>query len=64
MYLSRYVNKNASILGIGVQNGEHLQILKKYLKNAKIYGIDIDQNVCKMDLGKNIKTFCFDATKE
>ncbi|AVP87150.1 Putative O-methyltransferase I [Candidatus Phycorickettsia trachydisci] len=63
-YLPPYINQNASILEIGVQNGGHLQILSKYLKNAKIYGLDIDQNVCKLDLGKDIQTFCFNATEE
>lgn len=64
LYLSPYVNKNALILEIGVQHGGHLQILKKYLNNAKIYGIDINPDVCKLNLGDNIKTFCFDATQE
>lgn len=63
-YLSSYVNKNASILEIGVQNGGHLQILRKYLGNAKIYGVDINQDVCKLDLDKGITVFCFDATQE
>ncbi|MFK7967862.1 MAG: methyltransferase domain-containing protein [Rickettsiaceae bacterium] len=63
LYLRPYINKNASIMEVGVQNGGHLQILKKYLHNGKIYGADIDNNVCKMDLGSDIKTFCFDATK-
>lgn len=63
-YLEQYVGKNASILEIGVQNGGHLQILRKYLDNANIYGIDITDDVCKLDLGNGIKTFCFDATKK
>ena len=57
---SRYIGKNPNLIEIGVQNGGGLQIYSKYLKNAKIYGIDINPEVCKMNLGKNIKTFCFD----
>jgi 23S rRNA U2552 (ribose-2'-O)-methylase RlmE/FtsJ len=62
-YLRPYINKNAHILEIGVQNGGFLQVLDKYLGNAKIYGIDIDPNVCKQNFGGNITALCFDATK-
>lgn len=51
------------LLEIGVQNGGSLQIWKKYFGNdSEIVGLDIDQNVCKMNLGTGIETFCFDAT--
>lgn len=63
-YLEQHIGKNASILEIGVLNGGHLQILKKYLSNADIYGIDVIDDICKLDLGNGIKTFCFDATKQ
>ncbi len=64
IYLEPIIGKNASILEIGVQNGGNLQILKKYLHNAKIYGIDINEDIRKEVLDKEIKTFCFDATKK
>lgn len=59
-YFSHYIGKKPTLLEIGVQNGGSLQIYAKYLKNAQIYGIDINPNVCNMELGKNITTFCFD----
>ena len=63
-HLTPYVGKNISIMEIGVQNGGHLQILSKFLDNAKIYGIDVNEDVRKLTLGKDIVTFCFDATKK
>ena len=63
--LSKFRNKNVSLLEVGVQNGGSLQLWKKYFGNsALIHGIDIDINVCKMDLGDGIHTFCFDITNE
>lgn len=57
-----YINKNANILEIGVQNGGSLQITSELLVNGNIYGIDINNKVCEIDFGKNIKTFCFNAS--
>ena len=63
--LSKFRNKNVSLLEVGVQNGGSLQLWKKYLgDSAVIHGIDIDINVCKLDLGDGINTFCFDITNE
>ncbi len=62
-HFSPYRGKEVDVLEVGVQNGGHLQILKKYFKHSKIYGIDIDPNVCKQALGDGITTMCFDATK-
>ena len=51
------------LLEIGVQNGGSLQIWKKYFGiTSEIVGLDIDENVCKMNLGAGIETFCFDAS--
>jgi SAM-dependent methyltransferase len=58
---SKYIDKKPDVLEIGVQNGGGLQLADKYFKNGRIYGIDINPEVCKMYLGNNIKTYCFDA---
>lgn len=62
--LQKYrIKENISILEIGVQNGGSLQIWRKYFNNnAKIVGLDIDPNVCKLNLGEGIKTLCFDGS--
>lgn len=60
----KFIGKKPNVLEVGVQNGGNLQVLSKYFQNANIYGVDIDQNVCNLKLGKNIHTFCFDATKK
>ncbi|MEK6734861.1 MAG: ankyrin repeat domain-containing protein [Pseudomonadota bacterium] len=57
----KYIGKNPISLEIGVQNGGSLQISSKYFINGNIYGIDINPDVCKMSLGNNITTYCFDA---
>ena len=49
---------------MGVQNGGSLQITSKYFINGNIYGVDILPEVCKMELGDNIKTYCFDIKNE
>jgi hypothetical protein len=64
VHFAPYKEKKVDILEIGVQNGRHLQVLKKYFKHSKIYGIDINPNVCKQELGNEITTMCFDATKK
>jgi hypothetical protein len=58
------IGKEATILEIGVQNGGSLQIAEKYFINGKIFGIDVNPKVCDLSLGKNIHTYCFDATNK
>ncbi len=60
-YFHGLIGKNPNILEIGVQNGGSLQIDSQYFVNGNIYGLDITPEVCNMDLGVNIKTFCFDV---
>jgi SAM-dependent methyltransferase len=61
---SKYIGNKPDVLEIGVQNGGGLQIAKEYFKNGNIYGIDINPEVCKMHLGDNIKTYCFNAVNK
>ena len=60
MYFHRFIDKNPTYLEVGVQNGGSIQIMDKYLKNANIFGVDIDSNVCNLDLKCNATLFCFD----
>lgn len=57
----KFRGKHPYILEIGVQNGGNLQNFHRFFENAYIFGLDIDPKVCEMDLGNNIKTFCFSA---
>lgn len=59
-----HIGNNPNVLEIGVQNGGSLQILSKYLKNAIIYGVDIDPKVLNLNLGPNINIYNFDITDE
>ena len=63
-FFKPYISNSPSVLEIGIQNGGSLQILKKYFKNAKIYGVDIDSRVSQLDLGDDIKVYNFDITKK
>lgn len=63
-HINQYVGSEAVALEIGVQNGGSLQVLDKYLVNGMIYGVDIVPEVCKLDLGKNIKLFCQDINSQ
>ena len=48
---NRHIGNNSNVLEIGVQNGGFLQILSKYLKNATLYGVDIDPTaieICRL----------------
>lgn len=56
----KFIGKYPNYLEIGVQNGGSLQIATKFFKNGNIYGVDVNPKVCKMYLGHNIKTYCFD----
>lgn len=58
--LHRFIDKNPTYLEIGVQNGGSIQIMNKYLRNANIFGVDIDTDVCNLDLKANATLFCFD----
>lgn len=58
----KFIGKKANALEIGIQNGGTLQILRRYLLNANVYGIDVCKKACAQKLGKNIQTFCFSAT--
>jgi SAM-dependent methyltransferase len=62
--LRRHIANNASVLEIGVQNGGFLQILSKYLKNASLYGVDIDPKVLNLELEPNIHIYNFNITDE
>lgn len=59
-----YVDKKPNVLEIGVQNGGNLQILNKYLKNATLFGVDIDPKVSNLTLGSNINVYNFNITDE
>lgn len=59
---NRHIGNNANVLEIGVQNGGFLQILSKYLKNATLYGVDIDPRVLSLNLESNIHIYNFDIT--
>ncbi|WP_339051225.1 class I SAM-dependent methyltransferase [Rickettsiella endosymbiont of Xylota segnis] len=59
---NRHIGNNANVLEIGVQNGGFLQILSKYLKNATLYGVDIDPRVLNLNLESNIHIYNFDIT--
>lgn len=59
-----YVDKKPNVLEIGVQNGGNLQILNKYLKNATLFGVDIDPKVRNLTLGSNINVYNFNITDE
>lgn len=61
-YFRRYIGMSADALEIGIQNGGNLQILNKYLKNATIYGVDIDPNINNLQLADNITVFNFNIT--
>jgi SAM-dependent methyltransferase len=62
--LKRYIANNPSVLEIGVQNGGFLQVLSKYLKNASLYGVDIDPKVLNLKLEPNIHIYNFNITDE
>ncbi|HEY2566100.1 MAG TPA: SAM-dependent methyltransferase [Candidatus Aquirickettsiella sp.] len=61
---SRYIANNSNVLEIGVQNGGFLQILSKYLKNASIYGVDIDPKVLNLKLEPNMHVYNFNIIDE
>lgn len=61
-FFSRYIGVKPDVLEIGVQNGGNLQILSKYLKNATLYGVDIDSNIVNLQLTDNIKLYNFNIT--
>ena len=63
-FFKPYIGNAPTVLEIGVQNGGCLQILKKYFKNAKIYGVDIDPKVCQLALGNDINVYNFDITNK
>lgn len=63
-FFSRFIELNANVLEIGIQNGGSLQILNKYLKNAKIFGVDINPKVLDLCLEENILIHNFDITDE
>lgn len=63
-FFKPFIFHSPCVLEIGVQNGGSLQILKKYFKDAKIYGVDIDSRVSQLDLGDDIKVYNFDITKK
>jgi hypothetical protein len=56
-YFSKYVDREVSILEIGVSHGGSLQLWKKYFGNrVKIYGVDINAE-CKKLEEENITIF-------
>ena len=59
-----YIANKPKVLEIGVQNGGNLQILNKYLKNATLYGVDIDPKVLNLTLDANIHVYNFNITDE
>ena len=61
---SCYIDNKPHVLEIGVQNAGSLQILNKYLKNATLYGVDIDPKVLNLNLESNIHIYNFDITDE
>jgi len=63
--LAPYRNRKHGIrlLEIGVMNGGGLVIWKKYFgRLSEIVGIDINPEVCQLNLDAGIRTYCFDAT--
>lgn len=60
----RYIAHRPNILEIGVQNGGTLQILNDYLKNAVLYGVDINPKVLNLTLNANIQVYNFNITDE
>lgn len=63
-FYHKFIGKSPTFLEIGVENGGSLQVAKKYFGNGDIYGVDINPNVCQMDLGENITTYCFDINSD
>ncbi|WP_342228094.1 class I SAM-dependent methyltransferase [Rickettsiella endosymbiont of Rhagonycha lignosa] len=63
-FFKRFIEANANVLEIGIQNGGSLQILNKYFKNAHIYGVDINPKVLDLRLEENILVHNFDITDE
>ncbi len=59
-----YIANRPNVLEIGVQNGGTLQILNTYLKNAVLYGVDIDPKVLNLTLDANIHVYNFNITDE
>lgn len=56
-HLSKYVNKNPTVLEIGIGKGGSLELLSKYFVNGEIHGIDLNPNVMNLNFDeKNI--FC------
>ena len=64
IHFQKFIGNSPTFLEIGVQNGGSLQIADKYFVNGNIYGVDINPEVCKMNLGKNIKTHCFNISEK
>lgn len=53
-YLNKYIKKKITFVEIGVANGGSLRVWKKYFKNARIIGIDLN-NECKVFEEKKIE---------
>lgn len=65
--LTPIINRGApiSLLEIGVQNGGSLQIWEKYLPpGSDVFGIDVDPNCARLDLGPSITVAIADATSD
>lgn len=63
-FFSRFIETNANVLEIGVQNGGSLQILNNYFKNAHIFGVDINPKVLDLRFDENIVVYNFDITDD
>lgn len=56
-HLAKYVNKNPTVLEIGVAKGGSLELLSKYFVNGEIHGLDINPKIMDYEFDeKNI--FC------
>ena len=53
-YLNKYIKKKITFVEIGVANGGSLRVWKKYFKNARIIGVDLN-NECKVFEEKKIE---------
>ena len=52
-YFDPIKDKNLNVLEIGINNGGSLKLWKKYFKNSKIFGLDIDPR-CKAYAEENV----------
>ena len=66
MLLKDLRDEPVQLLELGVQNGGSLEIWRKYFHHyeAQIFGVDIDNNICKLIFPSGVKTFCFDLASE